>query len=415
MERQTRAIWARAIVHVDLDQFYAAVEILDFPELRGKPVIVGGLPGGRGVVSTASYEARKFGVHSAMASTQAARLCPNGVWRVPRMERYVEKSREVFAVFARYTDLIEPLSLDEAFLDVTGSQQLFGGAETIARRIKAEVLAETRLVASVGLAENKSLAKIASDLRKPDAFVMVPPGAKEAEQFLAPLPVGRLWGVGPKCEEQLHALGLRTVGDLARCDETWLARRLGARGAAEVQALARGEDDRPVTVDEAPKSLGRETTFAKDVRDDTALERELLSFADEVAARLRAKGLQAGGVTLKVRFGDFTTITRAMQLEEPTDVTEALHAAGVQLLRGKVARQGRGVRLIGLTATRLEARGAAPATLFADEKALRQRRVAETLDRLRDRFGDDAITRARLLEARPQDTGTPSDSPRERE
>ncbi|MCY3023970.1 MAG: DNA polymerase IV [Planctomycetota bacterium] len=405
-------MWPRAIAHVDLDQFYAAVEMLDFPELRGQPVIVGGLPGARGVVSTASYEARKFGVHSAMPSSQAARLCPHAIWRVPRMERYVEKSREVQAVFARYTDLIEPLSLDEAFLDLTGSQRLFGPAETIAWRIKDEILKETGLVASLGLAQNKSLAKIASDLKKPNALVVVPPGAKEAAEFLAPLPIGRLWGVGPKTEARLREWGLRTIGDLARCDTEFLMRRLGAAGAHDLQALARGEDDRPVVTAEAPQSISRENTFADDLQDDAALERELLAFAEDVAARLRAKGLQAGGVTLKVRFGDFTTLTRALQFEEPTDIAEALHAAGVRLLRTKVSRQGRGVRLIGLAATRLAPRGQAVATLFPDEKAVKQRRVAETLDRLRRRFGDDAVTRARLLEDRPRNTGTPTDTPR---
>ncbi|MGD0093268.1 MAG: DNA polymerase IV [Planctomycetota bacterium] len=407
-------IWPRAIAHVDLDQFYAAVEILDFPELRGKPVIVGGQPGARGVVCTASYEARKFGVHSAMPSTQAARLCPQAVWRTPRMDRYVEMSRQVQAVFVRYTDQIEPLSLDEAFLDLTGSQALFGPAETIGRRIKDEILKETQLAASVGLAQNKSLAKIASDLRKPDAFVVVPPGAGEASAFLAPLPVGRLWGVGPKMEERLHEWGLRTAGDLTRCGTEFLARRLGARGAEELLALARGEDGRPVVSAEAPQSVSRETTFAEDVHVDAELQRELLAFAEDVAARLRAQGLQAGGVALKVRFGDFTTLTRALQLEDPTDLAETLHQAAVQLLRTKVAREGRGVRLIGLGATRLAPRANSPATLFPDEKALKQRRVADTLDRLRGRFGEDAVTRARLLEKRPRNTGTPSDTPREK-
>ena len=413
MAAEATHIWPRAIVHVDLDQFYAAVEILDCPELRGQPVIVGGRPGARGVVSTASYEARKFGVHSAMPSSQAARLCPHAIWRVPRMERYAEKSREIRAIFARYTDLIEPLSLDEAFLDVTGSQRLFGPAETIARRIKAEILAETRLVASVGLAQNKSLAKIASDIRKPDALVVVPPGAKEAAAFLAPLPIGRLWGVGPKTEARLHECGLRTIADLARCPTEFLARKLGAQGTADLQALARGEDDRPVVSTEAPLSISRESTFERDLYADADLERELLAFAEDVAGQLRAKGLACAGVTLKVRFGDFTTLTRASQLDEPTDLAEALHAAGVQLLRTKVNRQSRGVRLIGLAATRLAPRSRTPATLFPDDKAIKQRRVAETLDRLRERYGDEAVTRARLLEGRARNTGTPTDKPRE--
>ena len=250
--------WPRAIAHFDLDQFYAAVEVLDFPELKGRPVIVGGAADSRGVVCTASYEARRFGVHSAMPSAHAARLCPQAVWRVPRMERYAEKSREVRAICERYTDLIEPLSLDEAFLDLTGSIRLFGPPEQLAHRIKDEMRAETGLVASIGLAGNKFLAKLASDLRKPDGFVVMPPEGPAVEQFLAPLLVSRLWGVGPKLGERLEALHLATIGAVAQSDPVWLVRRLGQQTAEHLLALSQGRDTREVEVGSRAKSVGRE-------------------------------------------------------------------------------------------------------------------------------------------------------------
>jgi DNA polymerase-4 len=415
MTATTTTHWPRAIAHLDLDAFYAAVEVLDFPELKGKPLIVGGLPGSRGVVSTASYEARTFGVHSAMPSTRAARLCPHAVWRTPRMRRYVEKSREVRAVFARYTDLIEPLSLDEAFLDLTGSQRLFGPPEQIVRRIKVEIVKETGLVVSVGLAENKFLAKIASDLKKPDGFVVVPPGEENARAFLAPLPVSRLWGVGPKTAALLHELGFTTIGALAQADRRLLGRKLGEDAAAHLLNLSNGRDDREVEVGDRPKSIGRENTFATDLRDRAGMERELLAFADDVAAQLRRHALRAAGVTLKVRLGDFTTFTRAATLEAPTDLAEPLYAAARELLRTKADFLGQGVRLLGLTATRLVARGEHTEGLFRDEGHERRKRAAATVDRLRKRFGADAVTLGRLLEARPDNTGTPSDTPHDEE
>ncbi|MCZ7643882.1 MAG: DNA polymerase IV [Planctomycetota bacterium] len=403
--------WPRAIAHVDLDQFYAAVEILDFPELKGKPLIVGGSPDKRGVVSTASYEARKFGVHSAMPSVTAAKLCPQAVWRKPRMSRYVELSGEIRKVFERYTDRIEPLSLDEAFLDLSGSQRLFGRPEEIARRIKGEILAETKLVASVGVAMNKYLAKVASDLRKPDALVVVPYGFEEARAFLAPLPVKRLWGAGPKTCARLEALGLAKIADLQRADPQWLAARLGQGAAEHLRGLALGLDEREVETGERPKSVGRENTFAEDLREPRAMERELLGFADDIAARLRAKGLKALGVTLKVRLGDFTTFTRSHAFEEPTDLTEPLHQAGVEMLRARVDLRGKGVRLLGLQAMRLVAPEEWTEGLFRDEAGERRKRAAETVDRLRARFGSGAVTRGRLLEDKAEDTGSLNESP----
>jgi DNA polymerase IV len=402
--------WPRVIAHLDLDQYYAAVEILDFPELKGKPLIVGGLPGGRGVVSTASYEARKFGVHSAMASSKAARLCPQAIWRVPRMSRYVEKSSEIRAVFEKYTDQIEPLSLDEAFLDLTGSVKLFGAPEVMARRIKDDIFRETQLVASLGLAWNKFLAKVASDLEKPNGCVIVPPDQDACEKFLAPLPVSRLWGVGPKMREALNKLGFFTIGELARADEKWLCKRIGENSAQHLLALSRGIDNREVERGERPKSIGRENTFAEDLRDPGVMERELLFFADDVARRLRQKGLRCGGMTLKVRRGDFSTITRSVTFEEPTDLAEPLYKAASEMLRQRVDMQGQGVRLLGISAARLAGADEVTQTLFPDEQSSRRRDVAETVDRLRARFGDGAITRGRLLEGREETTGTPSDS-----
>ncbi|HEY3323995.1 MAG TPA: DNA polymerase IV [Planctomycetota bacterium] len=404
--------WPRAIAHCDLDQFYAAVEILDFPELKGKPVIVGGLPGSRGVVCTASYEARQFGVHSAMASSQAAKLCPQGIWRKPRMERYVEKSREVRAVFEGYTDQIEPLSLDEAFLDLTGSLKLFGPPEKIGLLIKDEVFAKTSLVVSVGVAVNKFLAKLASDLKKPNGFVVVPPEPDLVIKFLEPLPVSRLWGAGPKTCEHLKKYGLHTIGDIARSDPAFLTRRLGQQLADHLLSLSKGLDNREVETGDRPRSISHEDTFAEDLFNRAAMERELLACADEVAARLRAKNLRCQGVTLKVRMADLTRLTRSLLLEDPTDLTGPLHSAAVQMLRTRLDLQGQGVRLLGIAATHLLAPGEATESLFPDEGATRARRAAQAIDRLRERFGDDAVTFGRLLEGRQRNTGTPDDSRR---
>ena len=406
--------WPRAVAHVDLDQFYAAVEILDFPELKGKPLIVGGSPNGRGVVCTASYEARKFGVHSAMPSTQAARLCPQAVWRAPRMERYSEKSKEVRAVFDRFTDQIEPLSLDEAFLDLTGSIQLFGPPEIIARRIQAEIQRDTGLAASVGVAMNKYLAKVASDLKKPNGFVVVPPSLDAARAFLAPLPVSRLWGAGPKTTERLTALGLLTIGQIAAADAAWLARRIGKQAAEHLIELANGIDDRGVESGGLARSMGRENTFTQDLYDLQTMEKELLAFSDEVAARLRHQGLRCGGMTLKVRFADFTRISRAHSFDEPTDLAEPLYSAACELLRTRVDFRTRGVRLLGIAATRLTNAGAAAPGLFSDEEASRRRSVAQTVDRLRERFGENAVLRGRMLEGREKNTGTPTERPQNR-
>ena len=379
----------RAILHADLDAFYASVEVLDDPSLRGKPVIVGGDPGARGVVSAASYEARKFGVHSAMPLRTAARLCPTGVFVPGHPERYRDLSRQVMRIFASYTPLVEPISLDEAFLDVTASQEAFGDGTTIGRAIKRRVLDEVGLVVSVGVATNKLCAKVASDLRKPDALVVVPPGEEAA--FLAPLPVSRLWGVGPQSRQALADYGVTTIGQLAALAEATLRRRFGTHGH-DLALRARGIDPSPVVPSQAPKSIGHELTFDRDVTDPARLEATLLDLAESVASRLRAHHMAAGAVQLKLRYEGFETLTRQMGVPHQTRESEPIYAAGVALLRKTLVRD-RAVRLIGLTAINLT--DVQQLTLFdAPDKT---DRITASIDAVREKFGDKAITRARLI------------------
>ena len=384
---------ARTILHADLDAFYASVEVLDDPSLRGKPVIVGGLPHERGVVSAASYEAREYGVQSAMPLRTAGRRCPNGVFLPGRPDRYREVSRQVMAIFASYTPLVEPISLDEAFLDVTGSVAAFGDGPAIARQIKERVLDEVGLVVSVGVATNKLCAKVASDLRKPDALVVVPVGEEAA--FLAPLPIRRLWGVGPRVQDALRDYGVQTIGQLAALDPGTLHRRFGQFGG-DLTSRARGVDRAPVATFHAPKSVGHEHTFDADVTDPARLEATLLDLADSVAGRLRHHDLAAGAVQLKLRYEGFETLTRQAPLPHQTRETDPLFQTTVALLRRTLVN-GRAVRLIGLTAISLS--DAQQLTLFGAPE--RSDRLARSIDVVRERFGDAAITRARLLTDRP--------------
>ena len=322
----------RRIVHIDMDAFYAAVEQRDHPEYRGRPVIVGADPKGgrgRGVVSTASYEARPFGVHSAMPISQAYRLCPQAIFLPVRMGHYHQVSARIFAIFERYTDVVEPLSIDEAFLDVTGSTRLFGTVEDIAQRIKQDIRQEEHLVASVGVAPNKFLAKLASDLSKPDGFLVL--HEADVEVFLRDLPVSRLWGVGKQTARQLEALGLRTIGQVAQWPQARLSKRFGSLGT-HIWRLAHGLDDRPVTPHRDPQSIGAETTFAEDTDDAETLHRTLLELADKVGQRLRAEGFMATKVTLKYRDAAFVTLTRTQSLAEPTAVAMDLYHAVSRLL-----------------------------------------------------------------------------------
>jgi DNA polymerase-4 len=395
-------IRARTILHLDLDAFYASVEQLDDPSLRGRPVIVGG-PSNRGVVCAASYEARRFGVRSAMPTSQARRLCPEGVFLHPRFSRYGELSDQVFGVYRRYTPLVEPLSLDEAFLDVTASRALHGDGPTIAARIKREVRDETGLAVSAGVAEVKLAAKIATDLGKPDGLVVVPPGGVAA--FLAPLPVARLWGVGDVTEAALRRIGVATIGDLARLPEAAVSAAIGAERAQGLRGLARGEDQREVVPDEAARSVGGEETFEQDLVGEVALARALLLQAGRVGRRLRAAGLRGRIVTLKVKYADFTQVTRRVTLEAPTDDDRLIYRTARDLLARVEA--GRPVRLAGVTVSGFDEAEAIPAAqldLFgapagaAPPPAAESRRQAlhAALDKLADKYGERTVAPADL-------------------
>ena len=382
----------RTILHADLDAFYASVEVLDDPSLRGRPVIVGGRRGDRGVVSAASYEARRFGVHSAMPLRTAARLCPDGVFVSGHPDRYRQLSEQVMAVFASYTPLVEPISLDEAFLDVTASAAAFGDGETIGRAIKQRVLDECGLVVSVGVATNKLVAKVASDLRKPNALVVVQPGDEAA--FLAPLPIRRLWGVGPQSQRALADYGVTTIGELAALPPGTLHRRFGRHGD-DLSSRARGIDRSGVAPYGTPKSVGHEHTFGHDTPDLGRVESTLLDLAESVGSRLRHHQLAAGAVQLKLRYEGFETLTRQAPLPRQTRETELLFTVARDLLR-RTAVPGRGVRLVGITAISLS--DAQQLTLFdADERA---DRLTRSIDAVRERFGDRAIVRARVLRER---------------
>jgi len=384
---------ARAILHVDLDAFFAAVEQRDRPELRGRPVVVGGGgPGDRGVVSAASYEARRFGVHSAMPLRTAGRLCPDAAFLPVDGAKYQRVSREVMAILRRFSPLVEPISIDEAFLDVTASAALFGDGPTIAARIKAAIRDEIGLTASVGVATTKLVAKIASELRKPDGLVVVPPGDEAA--FLAPLPISRLWGVGPQTAAALRDFGVATIRDLAGLDPALLVRRFGKHGAS-LADRAHGVDTDPVEGGDAAKSIGHEHTFDVDTSDAEVIERTLLAMSEGVAGRLRAAGVQAATVSVKVRDSAFNTVSRQRTLREPTDLTEPIFRTALELARPEV--RGKRIRLVGVTASHL-----APGEqlgLFPDAEP-RRRRVVEAADAIRRRWGERAVTRARLIGTR---------------
>ena len=379
------------IIHCDLDAFFAAVEQRDRPDLRGKPVIVGGDPHSRGVVSTCSYEARKFGVHSAMPLRTALGLCPHGIFLPVDGAKYQRVSREVMAVLRRFTPAVQQVSIDEAFLDVAGSEALFGPAPEIGRRIKAEVLATTQLTVSVGVATNKLVAKVASDLRKPDGLVIVQPGEEAA--FLAPLEIRRLWGIGPKTAERLHGLGITTIGQLAALPPETLTRALGEHGGT-LHERALGIDSDPVVAGgEDAKSVSHETTFARDVSDPAEIERTLLALSEGVSARLRAAGITAGTVAVKVRDSRFQTITRQKRLAEPTDLTEPIWRTALELARPEV--RAKRIRLLGVAATQLSR--PEQQTRMLDLADDRRRRLVSATDAVRRRYGDRAVVRASLL------------------
>lgn len=385
----------RRIIHLDMDAFYAAIEQQDFPELRGKPLIVGG-DRQRGVVATASYEARPYGIHSAMPMAQALKRCPHAIVVPPRRERYTEVSRQIFAILRSFTSLVEPLSLDEAFLDVSASEALFGPARDIARQIKVRISAETQLTASAGVAPNKLVAKIASDIQKPDGLVEVQ--ADAVLTFLHPLPVTRLWGVGPVTARTLHDLGIQTIGDLATFPRETLISHFGAHGE-QLWQLAHGIDDRPVEPDRALKSLGEEETFAVDLTRDTDVHAALLRQAQAVAQRLCARGLAGRTVTVKVKLaerlgeGRFRTYTRSYTLPSPTaDAREIYRVAGV--LYAAVPRQGRKVRLTGISLSTLTGgRTDLQLSLFPHPYPHGEKRhqLGQLLDQLTLRYGEGVV------------------------
>jgi DNA polymerase-4 len=386
----------RTILHVDMDAFFAAVEQRDHLEYRHKPVIVGSDPKqgkGRGIVATCSYEARKFGVHSAQPISQAWRLCPEGIFVRPDMEKYDRVSGRVMTIFLEFTDMVEQVSIDEAFLDVTGSRTLFGNGAEIAPKIKNRIREELGLTASVGVAANKFIAKVASDLRKPDGLVVVEPGAER--EFLAPLPVGRLWGVGPKTEASLRRAGLERIGQIAALQHSELTARLGKTGA-HLWQLAHGIDDRPVFPEEGFKSIGHEITFEHDTADPELLRSTLLSLSEKVAHRLRSNGARARTIAIKYREADFSTYTRRTTLNNPVDTAESIFPAAHQLMKA-LARDAVLVRLLGVYASNLEIDVTGKQMSLLDPAPPKNRKLASAMDSITQRFGDQAIVRAALV------------------
>jgi DNA polymerase-4 len=378
----------RAILHIDMDAFYASVEELDRPELKGKPLIVGGTQG-RGVVAAASYAVRRFGVRSAMPMGEALRRCPHAVCVPPRMGRYKEVSERVFAIFHEFTPLVEGLSLDEAFLDVTSSQLLLGSAEAMGGEIRRRIRLETGLTASVGIAPNKLLAKIASDLNKPDGMCCLDPAA--AREMIDALPVEKLFGIGPRTLPAVHAAGIRTFGDLRTSNDDVLRRLFGKHGKT-VRERAAGVDDRPVEPDRAEKSISAEETYATDIRGSALLEVEILRLADRAASRLRAQGLAAGRVSVKIRRGDFTTFTRQRALGCLTQDTAVVSAVARTLLLEWLAGQPNvPIRLLGV------GMGTLKPLQQADLFAAQGTRLDAAVDGIRERFGRNLLTRASLL------------------
>jgi DNA polymerase-4 len=379
----------RTILHVDMDEFFAAVEKLDNPQLRGKCLLIGGDARKRGVVATASYEARVFGCHSAMPMAKAVRLCPHAIVLAPRGRRYREISGQVFEIFERFTPLIEPLSCDEAFLDLTGCERLLGDGPAAARAIKNAIRSEIGLTASVGVGPNKFLAKLASDLEKPDGLSVLTP--ENLRATLDPLPVGRIWGLGPTAADKLARVGVRTIGQLLAASGDMLRRRLGS-AADHYLALARGEDDRQVIPDSRAKSLGQEQTFAQDIGSADELRGVLLEQVEHVARRLRRHKLQARSVHLKLRYGDFTTVSRSATLDEPTDLTALLWQRAAMLFDKWARTSLTPLRLLGFSVSELSGQAGRQLELFAPPASdQRHGRVDQAIDTIADRFGPGAI------------------------
>jgi len=388
------AVRHRSIIHLDMDAFYPAVEVRDHPELKGKSVIVGG-GRERGVVSSASYEARKCGVHSAQPMATAMRLCPHGIFLPVRMSRYKEVSRQVFAIFHCFTPLVEPLSIDEAFLDVTGVERLAGQPQEIALKIKRRVIEETGLTVSAGVAPSKFVAKIASDMDKPDGLTVVAPD--RVREFLDPLPVTNMWGVGKATQQVLARLGIRTFQGLRQMPVELLEKALGKHGAA-MHRLAMGIDERPVEPEREAKSIGHEETFARDILDLEEARKEILSLAGRVARRMRREMVKGATVSLKVKYSDFRQISRASRLDVPTDDSSGIYAAACRLLK-KTDVGKRPVRLLGISLSRLTyPENGTQLSLFGpDSASLKQKELNTALDSICDKFGEKSIRPATLI------------------
>jgi DNA polymerase-4 len=379
-----------AIMHVDMDAFFASVEQRDNPELQGSPVAVGGRPEKRGVVAAASYEARRFGVKSAMAMATAVKLCPGLVIVPPNHKKYKEVSDLIMEIFLSYTPLVEPLSLDEAFLDVRGSEKLFGPPEFIGAEIQRRIKEELQLSASVGVGPNKFIAKLASDYQKPGGFTVIPQDKVPA--FLAPLPVEKMWGTGSKTADQLKRIGIYTIGQLRQLSKSFLEEALGKYGTV-LYNFARGRDDRPVEPHRETKSVGREITFAEDVREMDILRLTLRELTEKVGRNLRRDNLKCGSVTLKIKYPDRKLVTRAKGLSEPTNMTGTIYASVSRLLDKHCNPP---VRLIGVTCGKLTREQMI--TLFPDERQAREENITRTLDQLKDRYGEDVVKVASMLE-----------------
>ena len=394
------------ILHVDMDAFYASVEERDRPELVGKPVIVGGRPESRGVVAAANYVARKFGVHSAMPAVTAQRLCPTAIFLPSRIDHYAQVSEQIRAIFHEYTPLVEPLSLDEAFLDVAGSERLFGPAVEIGRAIKQAIRQRLQLVASVGVAPNKFLAKIASDLGKPDGFVVVEPG--QEQPFLDPLPVGCLWGVGKVTGGVFARLGVQRIGQLRQMPAEVLRQHLGQAGD-HLWNLAHGIDSRRVVPEHAAKSISHETTFATDITELGVVRAWILELSEQVGWRLRRHGLTARTVHLKVRYPNFHTITRAQKLAQATDATQVIWQTADRLVTTRLPGRRLECRLLGLGVSGLERGKPVQRTLFPETDPQRQSRLDQVADRIKDRFGGASLRRGlgMLYDVNPRSPSDP--------
>jgi len=379
------------ILHIDMDAFYASVEQRDDPSLLGKPVVVGGSAEGRGVVAASSYEARKYGIYSAMSARRAKQLCPHAVFIRPRIDHYAAVSQQIRQILEEFTPLIEPLSLDEAFLDVTGSESLLGSAVEIGQQIRMRVQKRLHLTASIGVAPNKFLAKIASDLEKPNGFVVV--ASDQIQSFLDPLPVGRIWGVGKVTEQTFKRFAITTIGQLRQLSRESLNDLFGSSGE-HYWRLSHGIDNRPVVTDREAKSISNETTFSEDIRDIDDVKAWLFMLVEQVARRLRSHDRTGRTIDLKIRFSDFKTLTRSLTLSTSTNITSELLEAGIELLCNRLPKDHLPIRLIGFGVSQLDQLGMVQLQLFDEAEREQQRSLDKVADQIAKKFGKHALHRA---------------------